>query len=82
LSSQTSLSNPTQAQSITLTLQHGILPAFTAWYNQPLQYSMIALLPLIHSFFSLEPPQKSLGIPGPPEQRFTPRQPPHLYYPP
>jgi hypothetical protein len=46
LSSQTSLSNLILAQSITLTLQHGILPAFTAWYNQPLQYSMIALLPL------------------------------------
>jgi hypothetical protein len=42
LSSHTSLSNLTQTQPITLTLQHGILPAFTAWCNQPLQYSMIA----------------------------------------
>jgi hypothetical protein len=48
LSSQTSSSNPNQAQSIKLTIQHGILLAFRAWCNQPLQYSLIATSPSAH----------------------------------
>jgi hypothetical protein len=39
-SSQTSSSHPIPAQSITLTLQHGILPALTAWCNQS-PYSIV-----------------------------------------